>query len=250
MRLSADPPRAWTHDYVLLRVSLGLKVIVLTNGRPGPKSYGSMWPAVLREAPPLAELEQWLELRREFEASIHARNERPSRNEIALADEAIEWPLRYLAGAPLQRDAVWLTALCDGLNLKLEKLLRRRRHAADLMVEQRKQEAPDIIRIYEDDADDVARKVAKWANCAIADIKGNEHDKRRERQAIARIRQGARILFKREIKKLKAIERVVHVRRSDVMPGKLFNQSRVYVHRIAGVEAILAGLEADGVKVR
>ena len=250
MRVSADPPRIWTYDHVLLRVGVGLKVLVLTTGRLGPKSVGSPWPAVLREAPPLAELEQWIELRREFEAAIHARNERPSRHEIALADEAIEWPLRYLADAPLQRDAVWLTALCVGLNLKLEKLLRRRRQAADRMVEQRKAEAPDIVRIYEDDAGDAAAKIAKWANKAIEDPALAERERHKERQRIKRIKQGARILFKREIKKAKAIERVVHVRRSDVMPGKLFNQSRVHVHRIAGVEAILAGLEADAVAVR
>jgi len=233
----------WTHDHVLWRVGLGLKVLVLTAGRPGPRSFGSPWPAVLREAPPLAELEQWIELRREFEAAIHARNERPSRYEIALADEAIEWPLKYLAAVPLQRDAVWLTALCVGLNLKLEKLLRRRRIEADRMVARRSAEAPDIVRIYEDDAQAAAAKVANWANEAIA---AKPKDAARAR----RIRQGARILFKREIFAAGAIERITVVKRGDVMPGKLFNQSRVHYHRISGVGTILAGLEADGVKPR
>ena len=67
---------------------------------------------------------------------------------------------------------------------------------------------------------------------------------------IARIRKGARILFVREIQAVNAVERHTFVRRCDVMPGKLFNQSRVHHHRIAGVGAILAGLEADSVKVR
>jgi hypothetical protein len=232
----------WTHDHVLKRISRGLKAVVLSTRRLGPTIYGSPWPATFRELPPLAELEQWLELRREFEAAMHARNERPSAAEIALADEALAWPARYLADQPLQRDAVWLTARTIAFNLKLEKLLRERRIAADLMVEARKEFAPDIVRIYEDDAQDAAAKVAAWANAAFAKVSS--------RSKVIRIKQGARIRFKREIRKVKAIERITHVKRGDVMPGKLFNQSRVHHHRIAGVEAIIAGLERDGVKVR
>ena len=38
------------------------------------------------------------------------------------------------------------------------------------MVEQRKSNgSPDVIRIYEDDAEDAAAKVVAWANKAIAD---------------------------------------------------------------------------------
>ena len=243
MSVAIAGPFTWTHDHVLERIGGGLKAVVLSSARLGPKTYGSSWPAMFRELPPLAELEQWLELRREFEAAIHARNERPSAIDIGLADEALAWPARYLSD-PLQRDAVWLTARMIGFGHKLERILRERRKVADLMVEQRKLNgSPDIIRIYEDDAGDAAAKVVLWANKAIADgPKG--------RARIARIRQGARILFVREIRKAKAVERLTFVRRSDVMPGKIFNQSRVHHHRIAGVEAIMAGLEADGVKMR
>ena len=233
----------WTHDHVLDRIGAGLKAIILSSARPGPQSFSAPWPSTFREPPPLAELDQWLELRREFESAIHARNERPSAVEIALADEALAWPARYLAD-PLQRDAVWLTARCVGLGHKLETILRQRRKVADFMVQQRKENgAPDVIRIYEDDAEDAAAKVVAWANKAIADGPSG-------RARVARIRKGARILFVREIRKTKAVERHTFVHRSDVMPGKLFNQSRVHHHRIAGVEAIMAGLAADGVKVR
>ena len=244
MSRAADPlPAIWTHDHVLERIGLGLKALVLSSGRPGPKTYGSSWPSTFREPPPLAELEQWLELRREFEAAMHARNERPSAEDITLADEALSWPARYLAESPLQLDAIWLTARCVGLGSKLETILRARRKVADVMVERRKQETPDLIRIYEDDAEDAAVKIVAWANNAIAD--GSK-----DRARIARIRKGARILFVREIRKVKAVELHTFVRRCDVMPGKLFNQSRVHHHRIVGVETIMAGLAADGVKVR
>ena len=243
LRQATADPLIWTHDHVLDRIGAGLKAIILSSARPGPQSFSAPWPSTFREPPPLAELEQWLELRREFEAAIHARNERPSAEDITLADEAIAWPTRYLAD-PLQRDAVWLTARCIGLGHKLERILRERRKVADLMVEQRKLNgAPDVIRIYEDDAEDAAAKVVAWANKAIAD---GPCDGAR----VARIRKGARILFGREIRKAKAVERLTFVRRSDVMPGKLFNQSRVHHHRIAGVETIMAALTADGVKVR
>ena len=237
LQYAAADPLIWTHDHVIERIGGGLKAVVLSSERLGPKAYGSSWPATFRELPPLAELEQWLELRREFEAAIHARNERPSAEDITLADEAIAWPTRYLAD-PLQRDAVWLTARCIGFGHKLERILRERRKVADLMVEQRKLNgAPDVIRIYEDDAEDAAAKVVAWANKAIADGP-------RDRARVARIRKGARILFGREIRKAKAVERLTFVHRSDVMPGKLFNQSRVHHHRIAGVETIMAGLDS------
>ena len=157
----------WTHDHVLERIGGGLKAVVLSSGRLGPKTYGSSWPATFRELPPLAELEQWLELRRDFEAAMHARNERPSAEEIALADEALAWPARYLADAPLQRDAVWLTARTIAFNLKLEKLLRERRIAADLMVEARKAFAPDIVRIYEDDAQEGGGQGRRLGECRL-----------------------------------------------------------------------------------
>ena len=245
----------WTHDHVLERIGRGLKALVLSTGRLGPKTVGSPWPAVVRDLPPLAELEQWLELRREFEAAIHARNERPSAEEITLADEALAWPTRYLADAPLQRDAVWLTARCVGFGSKLEAILRNRRKIADVMVEERKQNAPDVIRIYEDDAQDAAAKIVAWANNAIdsppsRSVNEKPPTRQEERARTARIRKGARIRFVREIRKAKAVERHTFVRRCDVMPGKLFNQSRVHHHHILGVEAIIAGLVADGVKVR
>jgi hypothetical protein len=239
---AAALPLGWTHDHVLDRLGAGLKAVVLSSERGGPKTSGSSWPVMFRELPPLAELEQWLELRREFEAAMHARNERPSAEDITLADEALAWPARYLTD-PLQRDAVWLTARCVGLGAKLETILRKRRIVADVMVERRKQENPDIIRIYEDDAEDAAAKIVAWANKAIA-------DGAKDRGRIARIRKGARILFVREIRKVGAVELHTHVRRCDVMPGRLFSQSRVHHHRILGVEAIMAGLAADGVKAR
>ena len=167
MSFAVALPQEWTHDRVLERIGRGLKALVLSTGRLGPKTYGSLWPSVVRDLPPLAELEQWLELRRDFEAAVHAAFERPSAEDIMLADEALAWPARYLADAPLERDAVWLTARCIGLSSKLEKILRDRRKVADFMVEQRKQNAPDIIRIYEDDAENAAAKIVAWANSAF-----------------------------------------------------------------------------------
>jgi hypothetical protein len=48
--------------------------------------------------------------------------------------------------------------------------------------------------------------------------------------------------------KQNTVERHTYVRRCDVMPGKLFNASRVHHHRVLGVDAIMAGRVADGVK--
>ena len=84
------------------------------------------------------------------------------------ADEALTWPGRYLANEPLLRDALWIRALADAANIKIDRLLHRRRVKADAMLNRRKEDMPDIVRIYEDDARDVATKVVAWANAAMA----------------------------------------------------------------------------------
>ena len=115
---------------------------------------------------------------------------------------------------------------------------------ADLMVEARRRIAPDIIRIYEDDAQDAAAKVAAWANDAFAEA-------RAAASKIIAHQAGRAIRFMREIRKAKAIERH-HLRSAAATSCResCSTRARVHHHRIVGVEAIIAGLTADRVKVR
>ena len=195
LQYAVAAPLIWTHDHVLERIGGGLKAVVLSSERPAPRltaRHGRRRFANFRRSPNSS---NGLSSGAISRPRCTRRNERPSAEDITLADEALAWPARYLADAPLQRDAVWLTARCVGFGPKLEADLRERRKVADFMVEQRKENgAPDVIRIYEDDAEDAAAKVVAWANKAIAD--GSNGGAR-----IARIRKGARILFGREIRK-------------------------------------------------
>ena len=235
---------AWTPQAILGRIAHGFTVLVATTARDGPTAYSSAMPEVLRDFgdhvgldwEPGERIEEWMS---EIEETMGRRY---SAEAIALADEALSWPHRYLADKPLQLDAIWLTAFSWGVGADLEKILRRRRVVADRMVERRKQSNPDVIRIYEDDAADAATKIVFWANAAL--------DRTGDPRAQARIRQGARIRFGREIRATKAIERRTYVRRCDVIPGKLYSQSRVHYFRCLGAQTIAEGLAADSVPIR
>ena len=225
-------------DEILERIGEALRIVSASTRRLGPRAPVNSLPEILhefedfvgRDLEPGVRIDEWMD-------EIETRAARmSSAREIRLAEEALTWPARFLA-CPLQRDALWLVALSHGLKANVENILRRRRRKADKMVEHRKQQGqPDLIRIYEDDAADAAAKITSWANAALAQTRPGEGRKR------ARIRQAARIRFRREVKDGAIVELHVYVRRCDVMPGKVFSRSRVDHHAYRALERIAEGL--------
>lgn len=260
------PPLLWTATQVQIRLVDAFKVVMKTVSRPGPRAFGNSLPDVVREFADYAgrheaegeRLEKWMQ-----DVEMSRRNDEFSALQFDLADEAITWASRFLSDSPMLADAlqVWALGVSRGLGEKgFAKLLRRRALAADAMVERRKQDAPDKIIIYEQESEQAARKIAAWANSALA----REHaeltrplrrdEKRRTsievRKAKARIKMAAHIMFRREIKVVKAVEREVRIHRVDVMPNRIFSVRNLDRYRKLGAILLAERLGKNNVLIR
>jgi hypothetical protein len=105
------------------------RVLHASPDRVGPRPCGAPWPAVLREFSDLVDEATRLRLAKEETRS----RPRWSADEIDRADEALAWPLRFLADSPRRADAitVWASARARGRSLS-RVLQRRAAHARSL----------------------------------------------------------------------------------------------------------------------
>jgi hypothetical protein len=116
------PPRTWDAGWVAARMVKAFEVLQTMPGRIGPPAYGSCWPAILREFSDF--LEESVRMQRAGEVTrIHRRY---SAAEMALADEALCWPIEHLRKAPLRADALQLWAMSQARRRSLRRLLRQR----------------------------------------------------------------------------------------------------------------------------
>jgi len=120
--IDPEPPAAWDAGWVAHRMVHAFRVLQTMPGRVGPASYGSVWPAILREFADF--LEESVRLQHAGEAL--AIKQRFSAAEVALADEALTWPLEHLKRSPKRADALQLWAMARARRRSLRKLLRQR----------------------------------------------------------------------------------------------------------------------------
>ena len=281
--------RIWTPERVEERLTDALRIVVKSQaGRVGPRAPGSGWQEIEREFEDYVGIEVLTDARgvktrvssldRLLE-KIEAMPPKFSVAEMTDADEALTWPARFLAEAPLARDAIWIVTLGRALGANVDKILAKRRAAADAMIDRRKWECPDIIRIYEDDARDVAEKWVARANDAMAKpltaeeierlctaklrrLREAAEPKKAKKLKIAdvslsaeeiagavkrrndRIRSGIAIQFRKDAKRAGCVERIAQLRitRQDVMPGRHFNPRHLYNAYNSALEAIASGL--------
>lgn len=101
-----DEPRIWTHEIVGRRLVDALRTLRRLPARTGPAGYGSTMPEILRDwADKLAQLEN------PDNSRIGVRVTRSVTSaELARMEEALSWPLRYLADDPLAGRLVWAWA--------------------------------------------------------------------------------------------------------------------------------------------
>jgi hypothetical protein len=267
--MASSLARFWTPDLVADRLEDGLRITVATAGRVGPRRHGNGMPTVLHE---FSDAVHWGERRyAEIIADRRAEIERSaarrglSADVVSRADAACAWPTRFLSDL-LDRDAVWLVILGRVSKRSIEGMLKRRRAVADAMIERRapgSAAVPDIVRIYEDEAQAAAEKIAAWANAALAaplrpelvpqGRKGQKPTPAQIRSAQARRDQGVRasahIRFRREIAAAGTVERIAAPRppvtRGDVMPGRNFNVEPLYRRFNAALRTICAALNDD-----
>lgn len=273
----------WTPDLVVDRLVRGLHIAIRSeSGRVGPAGCANSMPEYVREFSD--KVRSFKEALEEFLAEVELIGSRrfPA-DEIAKANEALRWPVRYFPGNEhpnsLLRDALWIRMVSGATKETIEGLLRRRCEKANAMLEYRRRYEPDTVRIYEDDAQDIAARLAAWATEAmakpleeamIARLKAEKkaqlrRAKRRVRGAVdltpedirealgrrnGRIKQAARIRFAREIRAAKAIERITRHRRQDVIEGKIFSPRMFYEYQYRASVRLADALSADMVPVR
>lgn len=117
---------SWSREIVFDRIEAAIKLVQRATGRVGPKGYGSAMPAYL-----YSQLDLWYQQTQtdeEREKGDFARNRvvRPATtHEIALAEEALEWPKRYV-GDENARAALHLWMLSCAVRVPFKKVLHRR----------------------------------------------------------------------------------------------------------------------------
>ena len=166
------PPTRWTGAHVGKRLIDAFGVIHRSVVIPGPKAPRAAWPQIVggwRELTDEDEQAAIVERERRFRARSKTRRngrlkidwrsyvdrdtvrrleadaaddamrhgEAPMAIEIELADEAIAWPLRFLAESPLHADALQLWALSQALGFSLAGALRKRALKAEAMIQAR-----------------------------------------------------------------------------------------------------------------
>lgn len=121
-----DQAEPWTREMVMDRLEEAIKLVHRTAGRVGPRGYGSSMPAYL-----YSELDLWYQqtqtdeerARGDFERN---RVRRPAtREQIRLAEEALEWPVRFVAHEPT-RKALLLWMMAKALRVPFIRALKER----------------------------------------------------------------------------------------------------------------------------
>ena len=169
-RIDALKDCQWTPEMVVDRLTEAYDVLRRTPMRIGPKEPGGSWPAVgfgvedidyasvlllnrtqkMSKKAKAEAIRQLKEAEAAAEAVIDAKTSdqreeadrppMPTASETSRAEEALYWPLRFLATHPLEADALGLYARCNALNVPLARALRARCTMADDAVEARRQE--------------------------------------------------------------------------------------------------------------
>ena len=283
--VSSDPfqrreyvvPVHWTAYHVAKRLVISVDIVDATTTTPGPKGFGNGWPAMMREFADLIDEQSMREHRAEVERGMLRRKMRPTPNEVGMAEEAIVWPATFLPPDSQEIDALMLWVLSTARDLNVARILARRRAEADTMISAiRRARGENEAAISDPERlKALARGVAATANVMIdeanaavararasaAQAKAQDADKAEQRALRAQQLAAEDVAFARRLalKRLKTIaglEGLIsrglteRVRRSEVMPGKVFGQCTYDERRKLGAQIIADQLDARGVVVR
>lgn len=117
-----EVPTRWDAGHVAHRMVKAFEVLQTMPGRIGPKFGSGSWPVILREFSDY--LEESVRMQRAGE--VNMIRHRYTANEVTLADEALCWPLLYLADYPRRADALLLWAMARARRRSLRRILRQR----------------------------------------------------------------------------------------------------------------------------
>ena len=285
----------WEPDMVARRISRGLFLEIKTGGGVGPGRAKGFFPDIEITYADRVGYEDDPEWKADAQAAQSADLRRVfTRHDVSLAEEALGWPARYLAD-PLLLDGLWLVCLARAIKgYTISDELERRRDEADAMVDIRAagcwyllgeaaEPQPTVIRIFEDEAAQIAAESVAHANAAMgAPLREKLVDDARrlkrarlpraERKRLIKrgelpiltpkelaaikekrdraIRQTVEGLFRKRALAEGAVEIERRVSRRDVMPGRHFNLKPAYNAFNRAVLIIAEALDSEGVEIR
>lgn len=115
----------WSREMVKERLSSAIGIVHRTAGRVGPRGFGSSMPNYLYTDRDLWYQEEQEALERAKGDYRRRRVPPATTHEIALAEEALEWPVRYVTN-PDMRDALHLWMLSVAIRKPFKRVLERR----------------------------------------------------------------------------------------------------------------------------
>lgn len=258
-------PSRWTPAHVLHRMAEAYRVIHYTVTRPGPRGMHAAWPSMLREWADLVDESlreriagdherrirkgerpspiDWRRqvdgptirmLENQSEANLRRSAERPTSSQIQMADEAISWPIEYLAEDPQLSDAVTLWAYCVARGVEMESTLKTRKRLADAVIDDRHntREAKKEL-----DRAEVRRRSLEWARAEIA--AGKPYCD----VSTAAVQRARAEIAERDLSP------ALRPRRQDVFPDKVFSRTTLDRLRLLGADLLAERLDRDGVSV-
>ena len=269
-------PAHWTAYHVAKRLVVSVDIIDATTTAPGPKGHGNGWPAMMREFADLIDEQSMREHRAEVERAMLRRKMRPTPNEVGMAEESIVWPAQFLPPGSPEIDALMLWVLSTAKDLNVARILARRRAEADAMIEAIRRARGEVVPKLKPDPERLAalaRGVAATANVMIDEVNvavakaraavaaSKEKDKAEQRAVRAAQLAAEDVAFARRLalarlKTIAGLKGLIsrgpseRIRRSEVMPGKVFGQFTYDEKRKLGAQIIADRLDAAGVVVR
>lgn len=268
-------PKRWTATHVAKRMLDAFGIIDATTTTPGPKMFGNGWPDMMREASDLVDAKAWANHQAAFGSAASRARARPTAAQIDMAEEACGWAPAVLPENSQEIDALYLWTIATARGLNVQRILNRRSSQADAMIaalRRRMGVQETVIR----DPEQLQRTIAGVALSAnlLLEEAVTELRAARERQARTKPEspKGIRadrdvsdalddIVFARKhaverVRKIALFEQLIvrppeaRIRRSEVMPGKVFTHPVYDVRRRDAAEAIADALDGRRVRVR
>jgi len=224
-----DLPTIWTPELVQIRLRDAFETNQRSGGRVGPAFRSGSWPATLIEFADLIDAEA----RAAAEKRAQMVRALPNAVEIAQMDKAFAWPLRFLAGTPMQADALLTWAYGQVRAGGVAGILKDRAKSVSSRVSVVEHASAAARRT-------IAARIVEDANAAIAaaQLAGDAN-------AALEARRNAAERFMAAV----AEAQRQPIRRSDALPNKVLSRTRLDHHRKRAAAAIATGLNAAGGRV-
>lgn len=230
-------PDVWTGEHVAARIVRAFEIERRIGGRIGPRGAGACWPEYWYSA---EDLSGWAtEHRERVFQSLAAR---VGSVEVDMAEEAMTWPMRYLAGEPLERDAVLTWCRLKGYGRDVDDFMAHRRKSAENAAE--RFAAAENLRLATARAA-AAQEVLTWFRAEYARRQTGWSPSERDSKFMA-LRNQAENRLKKACDPLHSVEPVL----ANGAGGRVVTRKALRNFRIAGFALIAERLARSRVMVR